>query len=438
MDDGNGICSSGTGRVVMSVALLTDLYEFTMAESFLRHQKTKEAVFSISVRSLPQERNFLVACGLESLVHFLQSCSFTTEDIAYLRGRGIFSEDFLSWLSSYHFSGDLFAVPEGRIVFAGEPLVRIEGPLPEVQILETMALNLIHHQTVIASKAARMIAVSKGKNLIDFGLRRTHGPEGGIYAARSSYITGFSATSNLEAGRIYDIPVAGTMAHSYIQVHESEEEAFRTYMNTYPRDATLLIDTYDTRNGALTAARLAHEGLPVSGVRIDSGDIASIVSEVRDILDSQGLHHIRIIVSGGVDEHDIRKWMNATIPIDAFGIGTRMVTSADAAYLDMTYKLVEYDHTPRFKTSPGKKTIPGSRDVSRSYDCQGVMIYDEIIPVGESHGGESLLEHVIRKGELMRPLPPLAECRERFQTDFNHLPDDLKELHQGEYPVYIR
>lgn len=438
MSDENGINSSGTGWVLMSVALLTDLYEFTMAESFLRHQKTKKAVFSISVRNLPPERNFLVACGLESLVHYLQSCSFTTEDISYLKASGMFSEDFLIWLSSYRFSGDLFAVPEGRIVFAGESLVRIEGPLPEVQILETMALNLIHHQTVIASKAARMIAVSKGKNLIDFGLRRTHGPEGGIYAARSSYITGFSATSNLEAGRIYGIPVAGTMAHSYIQVHDSEEEAFRTYIHTYPQDATLLIDTYDTRAGALTAARLAQEGLPVSGVRIDSGDISTIVSEVRALLDSQGLHHIRIIVSGGVDEHDIEKWMDADIPIDAFGIGTRMVTSADAAYLDMTYKLVEYDHIPRFKTSPGKKTIPGRRDVSRSYDGSRVMAYDEIIPAGEFHSGEPILEQIMSKGELIRSLPSLSQCRDRFQTDFSHLPDDLKGLRRGDYRVLVR
>ncbi len=425
------------GYQVMSTALITDLYELTMAESFLQHEKTGKAVFSISVRTLPPERNFLVSCGLESLISYLTSLTFTPEDLTYLRGQNKFSEEFLQWLSTYQFQGDVYAVPEGRIVFGLEPLIRIEGSLPEVQILETMALNLIHHQTVIATKAARMMMVSRGKNLIDFGLRRAHGSQESAYAARSAFITGFFATSNVEAGRIYEIPISGTMAHSYVLIHESEEEAFRAYIQTYPKDVVLLIDTYDTRKGAETAARLALEGLPITGVRIDSGNISEIVPQVRKILDSHGLHHIRIIVSGGVDEHDIARWLDADIPIDAFGVGTRLLTSADIPYLDMTYKLVEYDGIPRSKTSTGKQTIPGRRNISRFYDKQRIMTHDVIIKDGSNTEGENLLDLVMKDGRQIVPSPSLAKCRENFSQDYPRLPMALKSLEKKDYPVII-
>lgn len=422
----------------MSRALLTDLYELTMADSFLQHGKTGRAVFSLSVRTLPPERNFLVSCGLEPLISFLTSCSFTPEDIAYLKEQEKFSEEFLQWLSTYRFHGDVFAIPEGRIFFESEPLIRIEGSLPEIQILETMALNLIHHQTVIATKAARMMMVSRGRGLIDFGLRRAHGPEGGTFAARAAYITGFLATSNVEAGRMYGIPISGTMAHSYVLIHNSEEEAFRAYIKTFPKDVILLIDTYDTRIGAEIASRLAIEGLPITGVRIDSGVIAEIVPEVRSILDKHGLHHIRIIVSGGVDEHDIASWMEAKIPIDAFGVGTRLLTSADIPYLDMTYKLVEYDGIPRSKTSTGKHTIPGRRNACRFYDSNGMMTHDDIIKAGTGSEGETLLMQVMKDGKQVIASPTLAECQKQFSQDYSHLPDHLKTLEKSTYPVNIR
>jgi nicotinate phosphoribosyltransferase len=282
-----------------------------------------------------------------------------------------------------------------------------------------------------------MMMVSRGKNLIDFGLRRAHGAQEGAYAARSSYITGFFATSNVEAGRIYDIPISGTMAHSYVLIHKSEEEAFRAYIQTFPKDVVLLIDTYDTRKGAETAARLALEGLPITGVRIDSGIISEIVPQVRKILDSHGLQSIRIIVSGGVDEHDIARWLDADIPIDAFGVGTRLLTSADIPYLDMTYKLVEYDEIPRSKTSTGKQTIPGRRNISRFYDKQGIMTHDVILKDGSYTEGEDLLELVMKDGRRIVPSPSLAKCRENFSQDYARLPMALKSLEKKDYPVII-
>ncbi|HWQ62821.1 MAG TPA: nicotinate phosphoribosyltransferase [Methanospirillum sp.] len=422
----------------MSTALLTDLYELTMAQSFLQHGKTGRAVFSISVRSMPDERNFLISCGLESLVQCLTTFAFSSEDISYLRSLDRFTEEFLSWISTFRFSGDVIAVPEGRIVFESEPLVRIEGPLPEVQILETIALNLIHHQTVIASKAARMMAVSRGHGLVDFGLRRAHGPEGGAYAARATYIVGFLGTSNLEAGNQFEIPVSGTMAHSYVLVFSSEEEAFRSYIQTFPDDPVLLIDTYDTMKGVATAAKLALEGLPVSAVRIDSGDIASIVPKVRQYLDDHNLKNIRIIVTGGVDEHDIDRWLLAGVPIDSFGVGTKLLTSSDVPFLDMTYKLVEYEGKPKSKTSQGKVTIPGRREIYRYYNSEGVMDHDEIVTETEGIPGEKLLETIIRNGKSTGIDISLKQSRERFKEDFNRLPAVMKGLSKNRYPVIIR
>lgn len=422
----------------MSTALLTDLYELTMAQSFLQHGKTGRAVFSISVRSMPDERNFLVSCGLESLVRCLTTFTFSPDDIAYLRSLDRFTEDFLSWLSSFTFSGDVIAIPEGRIVFESEPLVRIEGSLPEVQILETIALNLIHHQTVIASKAARMMAVSRGHGLVDFGLRRAHGPEGGTFAARATYIAGFLGTSNLEAGNLYGIPVSGTMAHSYVLVFSSEEEAFRSYIKTFPDDPVLLIDTYDTMTGVATAAKLALEGLPVSAVRVDSGDIACIIPQVRKYLDDKNLKEIRIIATGGVDEHDIDQWLQAGVPIDSFGVGTKLLTSSDIPYLDMTYKLVEYEGIPKSKTSPGKVTIPGRREVYRYYTDDGMMDHDEIATESNDDPGEKLLETVIRNGKPTGNDTSLEQSRTRFRKDFDRLPARMKGITKSRYPVIIR
>jgi nicotinate phosphoribosyltransferase len=285
----------------MGTALLTDLYELTMAQAYLEHRKSGTAVFSLFARSLPEERNFLVAGGLETLVRQLERFRFTPEDIAYLGGLGMFTRDFLSWLESYRFSGTLYAIPEGSVVFANEPLILVEGPLPECQILETLALNCIHFETLAASKAARITSVSRGRSVVDFGFRRSHATEAGILAARAGWIAGFDGTSNLEAGRQFGLPVVGTMAHSFVMLFPTEEEAFRAYQSSFPDRCLFLIDTYDTPACADTVIRLALDGVPVIGIRIDSGDIAGLARAVREKFDRAGLPQVRIFVSGGVD-----------------------------------------------------------------------------------------------------------------------------------------
>lgn len=417
-----------------NLGLCTDLYELTMAQSYLEHGKTGNAVFSLFVRKLPESRNFLVSCGLETLIESLERFRFGEKEIKYLRSLRRFSEDFLDYLREYEFRGSVYAIPEGRVVFQNEPILQIEGSLPEVQIIETLVINVIHLQTVLASKAVRSFLVSRGKSLVDFGFRRAHGLEAGIYAARASYIAGFAGTSNLEAGRRFGIPVFGTVAHSYIMVFDREEDAFRAFAESFPTNAVFLLDTYDTVEAARETVRLAKEGVPVIGVRLDSGDIEELSKEVRRILDEGGLHNVKIIVSGSVDEYRIDEWLSKGYPIDAFGVGTKLVTSADAPYLDMAYKLVEYEGRPKVKTSPGKATFPFKRQVCRFYSG-GVMDHDEVVRYGEEREGERLVEKVLEGGKLKVSLPKLEEIRERLMEDLQRLPEELKTLKKHEYRV---
>jgi nicotinate phosphoribosyltransferase len=423
------------GETSMGTALLTDLYELTMAQSYIEHGKTGTAVFSIFCRSLPQERNFLVACGLETLVRKLAEFRFTEDEITYLDSLGTFSSDFLEYLRSYRFTGNLYAVPEGTIVFQNEPLVQIEGSLPDIQMLETLALNCIHFETLSASKAARITGVSRGKNIVEFGFRRSHMPEAGIAAARAAFIAGFSATSNLEAGRLYGIPVVGTMAHSYVMLFENEEAAFRAYHASFPDRDLFLIDTYDSLTCTDTVIRLAKEGIPVTGVRIDSGDIPEQAMAIRKKLDAAGFTGIGIFVSNGVDEYSIDTWMAAGIPIDSFGVGTHFITSSDAPYLDMIYKLVEYEGEPRFKSSPGKATFPYRRQICRYY-AGGRMEHDEVMVAG-GDTREGLIRLCLRRGELVQPLPSLAEIRATCNRGIAELPESLKDLVKADYPVLV-
>ncbi|MDD1686646.1 nicotinate phosphoribosyltransferase [Methanoregula sp.] len=420
----------------MSTALLTDLYELTMAQSFLEHNKTGNAVFSIFPRKLPDERNFLVAGGLETLVNSLEAFRFSHEDIVYLSQLNVFSRDFLDWLSGYRFSGTLYAIPEGTVVFQNEPLVQIEGPLPEVQVLETLALNCIHFETLVASKAARIMGVSRGRSIVDFGFRRSHTTDAGIAAARAAWIAGFSGTSNLEAGKRYDIPVVGTMAHSYVMIFPSEDEAFRAYHASFPDRCLCLIDTYDTLACTETIIRLVREGVPVTGIRIDSGDIPGLVRKVREQFDRAGLPHIRIFVSSGVDEYSIDRWLSDGVPIDSFGVGTHFITSADAPYLDMVYKLVEYEGTPRFKTSPGKTTFPYLRQVVR-YQQDGVMEHDEVVRMDRNETG-GLVRPYLMDGKLLAPMPPVEEIRKRCAHELASLPDQFRTLARQEYRVTVQ
>ncbi len=417
---------------MQSTALITDLYELTMVQAYIDAQKLGNAVFSLFVRELPEERNFLVSCGLETLLEYLERFRFEDEELKYLKSLGIFKENVLEYLREYEFRGRVYAIPEGRIVFQNEPLVQIEGSLPEVQLLETLVINVIHFQTLSASKAARSFLVSRGKSLIDFGLRRAHMPEAGLYAARASYIAGFDGTSNLQAGKEFGIKVFGTMAHSFVMVFEEEEDAFRAFASSFPGRAVLLIDTYDTLEGARKAAKLMKEGVNVVGVRLDSGDIKELSMGVREIFDKEGLRDVKIIVSGGVDEYSIEDWLSCGCPIDAFGVGTKFITSSDAPYLDIAYKLVEYEGKPKFKLSTGKATFPYKRQVIRYYK-DGKMDHDEVVRYKE--GG--LVELFCEGGSLKKALPSLKEIRDMFLSEIDTLPDGLKGLKKEEYRVYV-
>lgn len=421
----------------MGTAFITDLYELTMAQSYLEQEKTGHAVFSLFSRTLPQERNFLISCGLSILLHQIGAFRFKDDEIDYLLGLDMFSDEFLDWLRSYRFKGTVSAVPEGTVLFQNEPLIQIEGSLPEIQILETLVLNSIMYQTLAASKAARIVGVARDTSVVDFGFRRAHMADAGIHAARAAYIAGFSATSNLEAGKRFGIPVAGTMAHSYILVFPQEEDAFRAFATSFPDRSVFLVDTFDTLACAEKIVSLARSGVPVTGVRIDSGDIGALVTSVRRILDKNGLKHVKMFISSGVDEYKIEEWLTAGIPIDSFGVGTRFVTASDAPFLDMVYKLVEYDGRPMFKISPGKATFPYKRQIVRHYEDKR-MAYDEVVRMGSSDNTPGLVTEIVREGACIRPSPTLEQIRAIAAAQIAALPAGFLTLEKHEYPVRIR
>ncbi len=425
------------------IALTTDLYELTMDASYAALGMNDRAVFSLFVRRLPPTRSFLVVAGIEEAVKRLVSFGFDEAAVAYLRATGQIRQDFLPVLADLRFTGDVWAVPEGRVVFADEPILEVEAPLVEAQLVETLLINAIHYPTLLATKAARCVAAAPGKTLIDFGLRRTPSIDAGLAAARASYIAGFDATSNLIAGKTYGIPVAGTVAHSFIQAFPSEIEAFRAFGETFPGGVTLLIDTYDTLQGARHAVSVARElaerGRRVAAVRIDSGDLATLSRAVRAILDEAGLHDVRIVASGGLDEYELAALTRAGAPIDAYGVGTRLCMSADAPVLDMAYKLVEYAGVPRLKLSEGKQTLVGPKQVWRRRQ-DGRFVKDMIAARDEpspGEGWEPLLEPVVLGGQV-RSLPSLAQIRARHRDEIAALPPELLTLegHQT-YPVHL-
>jgi nicotinate phosphoribosyltransferase len=424
-----------------NAALLTDLYELTMAASYFAHGMNGEATFELYVRELPPQRSFLVAAGLEDALHYLEQLHFDDDAISYLRTLGLFNEAFLRFLGELRFGGEAWAIAEGEVVFGEEPLLRITGPLIGAQIVETFLLNTIGFQTLIASKAARIAIACDGRDFVDFAPRRAHGTDAAMKGARASYIAGAAATSNVLAGRAYGIPLSGTMAHSYVMSFESELEAFRAYAGDFPTRATLLIDTYDTIHGAHNAVTIAKElaadGSALYGVRLDSGDLAVLASEVRAILDDGGCAGTRIFASGDLDEYRISELLTAGAPIDAFGVGTRLGTSADAPSLPIVYKLVEDGHGPKRKLSPAKATWPGRKQVHRfskdgRYDHDVVTLADEVV-----RGGRPLLERVMAHGQRLAPPEPLAAIRARCTTSLAALPRHLRALSAdgARYPV---
>ena len=421
--------------------LLTDLYQLNMMAAYLEHGLTGTAVFELFVRKLPSRRSFLMAAGLEQALQFLETVSFTPRDLDEIRGLGQFSESFLAYLRSFRFSGDVDAMREGTVFFPDEPILRVTSPLPEAQFVETRLVNLLHFQTVVASKAARMVLAAPGKPLIDYGFRRAHGDEAGLLAARASYIAGFSGTATVAAGIEFGIPVYGTMAHSFIQAHDNETRAFEHFAHSHPRGLVLLIDTYDTERAAgrvvALAPRLAAQGITIAGVRIDSGDLGEHARRVRRILDDGGLPAVKIVASGGLDEDALLALSRAGAPIDSYGVGTSLTTALDAPALDCAYKLQEYAGTARRKRSEGKATWPGRKQVWRRYDEGGRLGRDLVSLAKDRQEGEALLCPAMRGGQFLSDNPDLAAARNHAKDQLARLPEPLARLEPYTYPVEI-
>jgi nicotinate phosphoribosyltransferase len=415
--------------------LLTDLYQLNMMQAYLDHGETGTAVFEFFVRDLPPRRGFLVAAGLQQALDFLENVRFAPDDIDWLARSGRFGASLLDHLADFRFTGDVLAMPEGTAFFAGEPLLRVTAPLPAAQLVESRLVNILHFQTLVAAKAARMTLAAPGKTLIDFGLRRAHGAEAGLMAARASYLAGFAGSATVLAEELFGIPTFGTMAHSFIQIYDDETVAFEDFARSRPQSVTLLIDTYDTEAGARKVAalapRLAALGIKVRAVRIDSGDLVVLARAVRAILDTAGLAETRIVASGGLDEDSIGAMVRVGAPIDEFGVGTSLTTSSDAPSLDCVYKLQEYDGIARRKRSAGKATWPGRKQVWRRYGPDGRMAQDVVSLERDAQAGEPLLHQVMQGGRRTGPQPTLRESRARAARDLERLPAPLQRLEPG-------
>jgi nicotinate phosphoribosyltransferase len=423
-------------------SLLIDLYQLNMVQAYLARGQVETAVFELFVRKLPKDRAFLLSAGLEQALEFLENLRFSAEDVDWLAGTGRFGRQLLNYLGGLRFTGDVHAMPEGTAFFENEPILRIIAPLPQAQLLETRLLNLMHFQSVIASKAARMVLAAPGKLLVDFGLRRAHGAEAGLLAARASYIAGFAGSATVLAQKLFGIPSFGTMAHSFVQSYEDEAAAFLDFARARPDNLTLLIDTYDTEEAArkvvALAPRLATEGITIRGVRLDSGDLDALSRSVRRILDEGGLQHVTIFASGGLDEHALAALVATSAPIDGFGIGTSLTTSSDAPALDCAYKLQEYAGLPRRKRSTGKATWPGRKQVWRWQGQDGRITGDILSTSDDDQPGEPLLQTVMRGGRLVGPRPPLVDIRAHASRELARLPEPLRRLEPAaSYPVQV-
>jgi nicotinate phosphoribosyltransferase len=402
-----------TGAEAPRWGLFTDFYELTMAASFHAEGRDELATFELFVRRLPPERAFLVASGIETALERLARFAYGPGDLAYLRGLDLFDEAFLTCLAGLRFTGEVRAVAEGELVYAHQPLVSLTAPLIEAQLVETLLLNVVGFETMVASKAARVALAAAGRTVVDFSARRDHGADAAILAARAAFVGGASATSMVEAGRSYGIPLSGTMAHSYVMAHRSERSAFMSFLGRYGGQAVLLVDTYDTVQGTREAiAAMDEVGVAARGLRLDSGDLGSLAHEVRALLDTAGYRNVQVFASGDLDEHRVGALVAAGAPIDGFGVGTRMGTSADAPYLGVVYKLVEQGGAPRHKSSPGKATLPGRKQVWRSDDGDVLALAAEEGPVG----ARPLLAPVWRDGHRIGPAPDLEKARARCAT----------------------
>lgn len=429
-----------------SLSLLADLYELTMAESYFHYKKDTSATFDLFVRGLPPNRSYLVAAGLADILEYIRTLNFNAEDLKYLKSQKIFSADFLGYLARFKFKGDIWALPEGTIFFANEPIIRVTAPIIEAQLIESFLLNTVNLQTMLASKASRVVYAAKGRGIYDFSLRRTHGSDAALKAARSSYIAGSNGTSNVLAAKLYNLPVAGTMAHSYVMSFKNEIDSFLAYSHTFPERTTLLVDTYDTKKGidnAITIGLyLKERGYRLGGIRLDSGDIAKLSKFARKKLDKAGLYYVKIFASGNLDEYKIEDLLKQGACIDNFGVGTNMGTSEDAPSLDIIYKISEVsendDFLPTMKLSKGKITYPGRKQVFRLKDKKGRFSKDILGLAQEKIKGEPLLKKVVDKGKIIYNSPPLDKIRLSLKAGLAKFPDRLKTAYpRGKYPVII-
>ncbi len=427
------------------MGLSTDLYELTMAQAFLESEiADRTATFDLSVRSLPQERGYLVAAGLEQALAYLRDFRFWPEALNYLERSGHFKPKFVKYLGSLRFTGSVEAVPEGTVYFPPGPLLRITAPIIEAQIIETYLLTTMTYQTMIASKASRVVDAADGRAVIDFSPRRDHGPQAGLLAARAAYIGGCIGTSNVLANERFDIPIFGTMAHSFVMFHRDEEAAFRQFARSYPGDPTLLIDTYDTVEGARIAAKVGSSlegGRRLAAVRIDSGDLLPLSQQVRTVLDQGGCPDTHILASGDLDEYKIEQLLADGAALDGFGVGTQLGTSGDAPSLSSTYKLVACDdengrEIPVIKLSAAKVSLPGRKQIWRQRDADGTPVGDTVGMVDEELPGDGLLRPYMRDGHLLESMPELGEIRDQAREQRTALPADVRRLREpAEYPV---
>lgn len=422
-------------------ALLTDLYQLTMLQGYFHERMYAPATFELFVRKLPQQRNFLVAAGLEQLLDFLETFRFNDDECDWLASCGRFDGEFINYLKTLRFTGEVDAMPEGTLFFPDEPILRVTAPLPEAQIIETRAINLLQFQSMIASKAVRSVLAAPDRLLVDFGLRRAHGAEAGLLAARAAYIAGFGGSSNVLASRTFGIPMSGTMAHSFIMAHDDESVAFEHFARSQPDNVVLLVDTYDTEKGTGEVVRLAsrfeEEGIAIEAVRLDSGDLGALAFRVREILDAGGLQSTRIFASGDLEEYVLADLVREGAPIDGYGIGTRMITSADHPYLNCAYKLEEYAGVPRRKYSKGKTTWPGRKQVYRRRNVDGVMLHDILTLEQGRQEGEALLQPVMRNGRRTEPAESLDQIRTRLKMQLQGLPPAYRKLEQAKSPYRV-
>ncbi|HZR59827.1 MAG TPA: nicotinate phosphoribosyltransferase [Xanthobacteraceae bacterium] len=422
--------------------LLTDLYQLNMMQAYLDRGETQTSVFEFFARTLPPRRGFLLAAGLEQALGYLENLRFSAADLEWLQSTGRFKQNLIDYLRELRFDGDVHAMPEGTVFFAGEPILRVTAPLPLAQFVETRLINLLHFQSLIAAKAARCLLAAPGKVLVDFGFRRAHGAEAGVLAARASFIAGFAGTATVLAGEKFALPLYGTMAHSFIESFDDEAAAFESFARSRPDNLVLLLDTYDTEAAARKVVTLAPKlraaGITIRAVRLDSGDLVALAKSVRKILDDGGLAEVTIFASGGLDEDALADFARRNAPIDGFGVGTQLTTSGDVPAIDCVYKLQEYAGLARRKRSERKATWPGRKQVWRRYGADGRMIGDCLALEGHNKDGEPLLDLVMQNGTRVRAAEPLDDIKRRARRELDRLPEPLRRLEaDATYPVEI-